>query len=169
MPDTLPRDEPYEIVSFRSEHGAAFYTLNRAWLDAAGIYEPPDEAHLRDPQGSILDSGGEIFIALRDGEVVGTAAIVPHGPGEAELLKLAVAQSERGRGLGRRLLAECVERARASGVQRLVLVSSTRLEPALRLYESAGFVYRPLPASNPYATADVYMELDLDAPATPEA
>ena len=163
-----PRSEPYEIVPFRSEHGAAFYTLNRAWLDGAGLYEPPDEAQLSDPQGTILDSGGAIFVALRGREVVGTAAIVPHGPGEAELLKLAVAESERGRGLGRRLLAECVERARASGMQRLVLVSSTRLGPALRLYESAGFVYRPIPASNPYETADVYMELDLSTPMTVE-
>src|SRR6185503_107687 len=101
---------------------------------------------------------------LRGGGVVGTAAIVPHARGEAELLKLAVAESERGRGLGRRLLNECVDRARATGMRRLVLVSSTKLRPALRLYESAGFVYQPLPASNPYATADVYMELDLTTP-----
>src|SRR5262245_22973591 len=103
MLDASSRSQPYEIVRFQPEHGAAFYALNRAWLDAAGIYEPPDEAHLTDPQGTILDAGGTIFVALRDGDVVGTAAIAPHAPGEAELLKLAVAESERGRGLGRRL------------------------------------------------------------------
>ena len=35
-----------EIVPFRAEHGAAFYALNRAWLDEHGLYEPPDEVPL---------------------------------------------------------------------------------------------------------------------------
>jgi len=163
MPDAAPRAYSYQVVLFRPEHGPAFAALNRGWLVAAGLYEPPDEGHLADPQGTILDIGGTIFVALRDDRVVGTAAITPHAPDEAELLKLAVAESERGRGLGRRLLNECIERARAMGMRRLVLVSSTKLGPALRLYESAGFVHHVVPASTPYATADVYMELDLSA------
>src|SRR5262245_53471547 len=166
MPDAAPRTNSYRVVHFRPEHGPAFASLNRDWLVSAGLYEPPDEAQLADPQSTILDIGGTIFVALRDGNVVGTAAITPHAPDEAELLKLAVAESERGRGLGRCLLNECIERARAMGTRRLVLVSSTKLGPALRLYESAGFVYHPVPASTLYATADVYMELDLTTSAT---
>jgi hypothetical protein len=30
-----------------------------------------------------------------------------------------------------------------------------------RLYESVGFVHKPLPSAVPYESADVYMELDL--------
>src|SRR6476646_10313894 len=71
-----------EIVPFRAEHGAAFYALNRAWLDEHGLYEPPDEVQLADPYGTIIAVGGAIFIAVRDGEVLGTAAVVPHGEGE---------------------------------------------------------------------------------------
>jgi hypothetical protein len=44
---------------------------------------------------------------------------------------------------------------------RLVLVSNSRLRPALQLYETFGFQHRPPPAPLPYSTADVYMELDL--------
>jgi ribosomal protein S18 acetylase RimI-like enzyme len=51
-------------------------------------------------------------------------------------------------------------------MQRVVLVSNSRLGPAIRLYEGMGFQHRPLPADVPYATADVYMELDLAASAT---
>jgi hypothetical protein len=43
----------------------------------------------------------------------------------------------------------------------MVLVSSSKLGAALRLYESLGFVHRPLPAGLPYVTADVLMALDL--------
>jgi hypothetical protein len=29
-----------EIVPFRAEHAAAFYSLNRAWLEEHGLFEP---------------------------------------------------------------------------------------------------------------------------------
>ena len=146
-----------EIVPFRAEHGAAFYALNRAWLDEHGLYEPPDEVQLADPEGEIIAPGGALFIAVRDGEVLGTAAVVPHGVGEVELAKLTVSESARGLGLGRRLVETCLEHARRMGVRRVTLVSSTKLGAALRLYESLGFVHQPSPAVQPYATADVFM------------
>jgi len=155
-------------VEFRAEHAAAFYKLNRAWLDEHALYEPADEKQLANPLGAIIGVGGAIFVALRDGDVVGTAAIIPHGDCEVELAKLTVAESERGRGLGRRLVLTAIERARRSGVARVALVSSTRLGNALRLYESMGFVHRPAPEVRPYKTADVFMEMQLSesAPST---
>jgi putative acetyltransferase len=153
----------YEIVPFRPEHAAAWYTLNRAWLDEHVLYEPADERQLADPAGTILDAGGAIFIALRDGEVVGTAAIAPHGPDELELIKLTVHERARGTGLGRRLADTCLAHARTLGATRVVLVSSSRLGAAIKLYESMGFEHRPLPDGVPYASADVYMVLELTA------
>jgi putative acetyltransferase len=150
-----------EIVPFAAEHGDAFYALNRAWLDAHGLYEPPDEPQLADPENEIIVPGGAVFIALRDGEVVGTSAVAPHGADEVELLKLTVSESARGSGLGRRLVERCIEYARHTSARRMVLVSSTKLGAAVRLYESLGFAHRPVPATVPYATADVYMELEL--------
>ncbi|HET7188120.1 MAG TPA: GNAT family N-acetyltransferase [Gemmatimonadaceae bacterium] len=150
-----------EIVPFRPEHAAAFYALNRAWLDEHALYEPVDEAQLANPQAEILDAGGAILVALQHGEVVGTAAVIPHGAGEMELAKVTVTRAARGAGLGRRLIEACVAEARARGAQRLVLVSSSKLGSALRLYESMGFVHKPMPSTVPYETADVYMELEL--------
>jgi len=150
-----------ELVPFRPEHAQAFYTLNRVWLDEHELFEPADEAQLANPQAEIIDAGGAILIALDDGVVVGTAAVVPHGPNEMELAKLTVAESIRGAGIGRRLAESCVALARARGTRRLVLVSSSRLGTALRLYESMGFERHPLPPDLPYATADVYMVMRL--------
>ena len=150
-----------EIVRYRPEHAVAFYALNRAWLDEHGLYEQADEAQMANPQGEILDAGGAIFVALQDAEVVGTAAVVPHGPGEMELAKLTVVRAARGAGLGRLLIDACVAETRALGAQRLVLVSSSKLGSALRLYESMGFVHKPMPSTVPYETADVYMEMEL--------
>lgn len=156
------------IDTFRPEHGAAFDALNRAWLTAYDLLEPADELHLTDPEGEILAHGGQIFVALEGEAVVGTCAAVPHGPGAFEVAKLAVAPSARGRGIGRQLVDACLDYAKRRGARQVVLVSNSRLGTALRLYEQLGFQYAPLPAEIPYATADVYMELDL-APGQPAA
>jgi putative acetyltransferase len=155
------RDTSVEIVPYRAEHGAAFYALNRAWLDEHGLYEPPDELQLADPEGEIIAPGGALFIAVRDGEVIGTAAAVLHGVGEVEIAKLTVSEEARGLGLGRRLMEHCMSYARQVAAQRVVLVSSTKLGAAVRLYESMGFVHQPAPEVLPYATADVFMEYEL--------
>lgn len=149
------------IDSFRPEHASAFDALNRAWLTAYELLEPADELHLTDPEGRILATGGQIFVAVEHGVVVGTCAAVAHEPGTFEVAKLAVAADARGRGIGRRLVDACLGYARERGARRAILVSSTRLEAALRLYEQFGFRYAPVPATMPYATADVYMELEL--------
>jgi putative acetyltransferase len=152
------------IVPFRPGHAEAFYRLNRAWLDAHDLYEPADEVQLADPQGAIIDAGGAVFIAELDGEVVGTAAVTPHAPGEVELLKVTVADTLRGAGLGRRLVDVCIDQARSMGAHTMMLMSSSRLQAALRLYVRMGFTPRPLPPVLPYETVDVCMELRLREP-----
>lgn len=161
-----PGDEPL-IDAYRREDQRAFAALNRAWLTDYGLLEAPDERQLNDPVGEIIAPGGQIFVARLDGEVVGTCAVVPHGEGVLELLKLAVAPAARGKGLGRRLVQACLEYARGRRARRLMLLSSTKLGAALRLYEELGFRRAPVPADAEYVTADVYMELDL--PAQPAA
>lgn len=149
------------IDAFRPEHARAFDALNRAWLVENELLEPADEPALIDPQGEIIDPGGQIFVALDGVVVIGTAAIAPYGEGMFELVKLTVAAACRGQGLGRRLIDTCLAEASRRGAARVVLVSASRLQSAVRLYERVGFVHRPLPPTVPYATADVYMELEL--------
>ena len=151
-----------KIEMFRPEHAAAYETLNRAWLVGHGILEEADEPQLVDPQCTIIEAGGQIYVAVEDGVVIGTCGITPHGEGEFEVVKLAVAASAQGRGIGRQLVDACVAFARQHGARQVTLLSSSLLGPALRLYERAGFRREPPPATNPYATADVYMVLDLN-------
>jgi len=162
------RRDAVVIVPFRPAHADAFYRLNRAWLDAYALYEPADEVQLADPQGAVIDAGGAVFIAERGGEVVGTAAVAPHAPGEVELLKVTVSDALRGAGLGRRLIEVCLAHAAiVMGAHTMMLVSSSRLQAALRLYERMGFTHRPLPSPLPYETADVCMERPLSARSNP--
>lgn len=149
------------IDTFRSAYAAAFDRLNRAWLERFVRVEPLDEVYLRDPAGMIVARGGEVFCAVRGGEVLGTCAAIPAGRDTIELAKLAVAPEARGRGLGRALADRVVAFARARGARRVTLSSNSQLVEALRLYESMGFRRAPLPHDLGYETADVYMELTL--------
>jgi GNAT superfamily N-acetyltransferase len=148
-----------EIVAYQDRHAEAFARLNREWLDGFGLYEEPDGKHLYSPREYILDPGGEILIAEKNGRVVGTCALVPVSDTVFEIAKLAVSQDARGEGLGRRLAELVLQRARGRGATRVVLFSSSKLGPALKLYESLGFRHAPIPSDQPYETADVYMEL----------
>ncbi|HET7551864.1 MAG TPA: GNAT family N-acetyltransferase [Gemmatimonadaceae bacterium] len=151
-----------DIESFRPEHASRFAQLNRDWLEMYGLMEPSNEEQLADPQTYFLDRGGQIFVALRDGDVVGTCAIVPHDVDEFELAKLTVLPAFRGQRIARRLVERCLAFARERAARRVVLVSNSQLEVALRLYESFGFEHRAAPGDKEYEHQDVYMVLDLD-------
>jgi GNAT superfamily N-acetyltransferase len=87
-------------------------------------------------------SGGSLWAAEADGEIVGMVATVPHGPAMWEICRVYTYPSMHGSGLGQRLLntAECY--ARRSGAERLALWSDTRFDRAHRFYEKCGYVRR---------------------------
>jgi putative acetyltransferase len=156
-------DHSVTIAAYEDKHANDFARLNRDWLDRFGLYEEADAKQLDSPRQTIIDAGGEIFIAVKDGRVVGTSALVRMSPNMFEVAKLAVDPENRGDGLGRRLTQLAIDRARERGATRVALVSNLKLTTALGLYERMGFVRMPLPVDQPYATADVYMELELGA------
>jgi ribosomal protein S18 acetylase RimI-like enzyme len=95
------------------------------------------------------DGTGQILVAV-DGEteaILGTVMLQPpphaghvvRGPDEAEVRALAVAPEARGRGAGRALLRGVTDRARESGMRRLVLCTQTTMLAAQHLYTAAGF------------------------------
>ncbi|MFE0417285.1 GNAT family N-acetyltransferase [Streptomyces tendae] len=154
-----------EVSSIASQSDAdAFFTLNAEWISRLFTLEDEDRAVLGDPFGRIVASGGDVLMAREPdtGAVVGCIALLAYPDGVFELAKMAVAPATQGRGIGRRLIAAAIDRARALGGTRLFLGTNTKLAPAIHLYEDAGFVRITrdrLPLADYYARADILMEL----------
>ena len=149
------------IVTYRDELRPDFERLNRAWIERYFIVEPPDLEVFRDPRRLIIEPGGEIFFVVDEAGVQGTCAVVPHGPDTFELAKMAVGEGARGRGYGDLLVEAAIGFARRAGARRMILVSNTRLAPALRLYRKHGFVEVPVEAGHAYERVDIQLELRL--------
>jgi GNAT superfamily N-acetyltransferase len=149
------------IRPFRSGDEDAFRRINEAWITRYFAMEEADREALDDPHGHILDRGGAILIAEEEDEAVGCVALIPEEPGVYELAKMGVMESSQGRGLGGLLMQAAIEAARAMGASRIVLETNSRLQPALRLYERAGFVRVPHPGHSVYVRSEIRMELAL--------
>lgn len=76
------------------------------------------------------------FIADADGEIVGFSAIEIYSRKLAEIQSLAVADGYQNRGIGRKLVMQCLERARELDVMEVLAISAS--EEFLR---SCGFDY----------------------------
>ena len=80
-----------------------------------------------------------IWIAEREGRIVGSVAIVKFSKKEAQLRWLLLALDVRGRGLGRRLFEEALDFCRKAEYSSVFLWTVNTLPVAAMLYQSAGF------------------------------
>ena len=98
------------------------------------------EAWTRSQCAGILPMAGVALMLARDGEsgaVLGFS-LARSVAGESELLLLAVDPDQRRRGIGRSLLRQFLERARAGGMKRVHLEVRDG-NPAIDMYRAAGF------------------------------
>jgi len=83
-----------------------------------------------------------IWIVERSGEMSGSLVLTDEGGGTGRVRAFLLDPALRGRGLGKRLLGELLDRTREAGYARLVLETFSELRDAARLYTELGFVLR---------------------------
>jgi GNAT superfamily N-acetyltransferase len=106
----------------------------------------PDHQHLKVLTESVAPPLGAFLVARLDGEPVACGALRPYdAPGRtAELKRMYVVPSARGKGIARRLLSALEAEAVNLGYVRIVLETGLRQQEAIALYESTG--YEPIPS-----------------------
>lgn len=152
----------YEIINFKNEYSKLFYDLNIEWLNEFFLVEDYDKKILSNPQKHIINKGGSIFFAKKDKKIVGVVALMPtHELDVYELTKMGVEKDFRNQGVGRQLLKKAVEQAKLNKLKKVIIYSNRKLENAIYLYKSFGFIEVELEKNSNYQRADIKLELRL--------
>lgn len=125
-----------------SADAARLITALNAELTAA--FPEPGANHFSLSEAQVGLGDGAFVIAYLEGVGVGCGAVRRLDPITAELKRMYVDPSVRGRGIGRALVAALESEARGLGVTKIVLETGTRLLPAIKLYEAMGYARIPL-------------------------
>jgi GNAT superfamily N-acetyltransferase len=105
-------------------------------------FDPTFEAYVAGPLAEFVRTGSpreRLWIAERDGRIVGCVAIVAAAERTAQLRWFLVDPSARGAGLGKRLLHEAIAFARDCGYEGVILWTVSALTAAAHVYRAVGF------------------------------
>jgi GNAT superfamily N-acetyltransferase len=108
------------------------------------MFPEPGATHFSLTGAQVEAGDGAFVIAFLDDVAVGCGAVRRLDEATAELKRMYVDPSVRGRGVGRRLVEALEREARLLGVTKIVLETGTRLARAIRLYEGMGYSRIPL-------------------------
>ncbi|MBS7792364.1 GNAT family N-acetyltransferase [Roseococcus sp. SDR] len=112
-------------------------------------------------------SSGDFFRAVeRDGHALGSIALEDEGEGLGHLRWFILDAALRGSGLGRRLLGEALDHARARGLTRVYLWTLDGLPAAARLYAEAGFAEAERLTATQWGKAVTELRLEWVRPAS---
>ena len=147
------------IDVFKEEYKLDFETLNLQWIKKYFKVEEEDSKILKNPESYVIDGGGQIFFAVKDGKAIGTAAMVLTKERIFELSKMAVDSSYQGLGIGRMLINVCIDFAKSKSADEIFLITNNKLLPALELYNSSGFELDEDYDDNRYERGNTKMKL----------
>lgn len=150
-----------KIVPYNKKYKEDFKRLNIEWLQKFFTVEPADEKMLSSPEKEIIRNGGEIFFALLENEVAGTCAVLKVDQATFELAKMAVKEKAQGKQIGKKLCLTAIGFAISKKAEKIVLDTNNKLETAVNLYRSLGFLAVPHQYDNKYNRDLLRMELNL--------
>jgi len=102
-----------------------------------GLIDPTKNPDLIDLMAAY--DQGVFLVALLDGTIVGTGALLPEGETTGRIVRMSVKKTLRSQGLGTTILDELIRAARALGMDRIVLETTATWLDAVAFYEKRGF------------------------------
>jgi len=126
------------IISYQPELNDFFYSINKEWIEEFYEMTAEDEMILKNPQ-KIVETGGEIFFAMKNMNVIGTGALAKTNDNEYELIKMGVTKKYRKQNAGFALMNAAIQFARDRQAKKIILETATELQAAIHLYEKFQF------------------------------
>ena len=133
--------------------------LEKFHLNLPGTaYFDPELDHLSAYYNSTPDKRCYFVAVEEGGQLVGGVGIAEFDGIEAcaELQKLYLDDSAKGKGYGKALMRLAEEQARSAGYEKLYLETHTNLSAALNLYEKMGFRRIEKPCSTQHGTMNCF-------------
>jgi len=93
-----------------------------------------------DVQASYMEKGGRFRVLVENGNVIGMCGLYNKGDAVAELRKMYLDPSSKGKGYGKMLLEDALEIARKCGFRQMVLETNLVLVEAIGMYKKYGFI-----------------------------
>jgi N-acetylglutamate synthase-like GNAT family acetyltransferase len=103
---------------------------------------PWDLLLLADPHRAKVEKyiqNGKTYLAKLTDEVIGVYVLLPLNDTEIELMNIAIAENEQGKGLGKQLIIRAIGEAKALGFQKLWVGTGNSSLAQLALYQKCGF------------------------------
>lgn len=86
---------------------------------------------------------GHVVVYYADGQAVGCGAFKEYAPQVAEIKRMFVLPTQRGRGIAQQVLATLERWAQAEGYASCILETGEKQPEAIRLYEKSGYTRIP--------------------------
>ena len=119
------------------------------------------EKEFKNPLIKYGDDQGVLLIARWNNIIIGCVAYTKLSNEICEMKRLYVRPTYRNLNAGKQLAMAIIEKAKKDGYQKMVLDTLEKLKPAVRLYQSLGFI-----KTNPYylnpLQGVIYMEKNLN-------
>ncbi|MEK4487570.1 GNAT family N-acetyltransferase [Psychrobacillus sp. FSL H8-0484] len=103
---------------------------------------PMDLLLLADPSRKLIEQyiqRGECYIAEKNSETIGVYVLLPTRPKTVELVNIAVAEQYHGKGIGKALVLDAIEKAKQKGYKLIEVGTGNSSIVQLALYQKCGF------------------------------
>ncbi len=158
MPSSLPKG--YSYVAANNQHIEIVKSIIFGVLEEYGLIpgDPELDDDLDDFEHYYKD--GYFGLIINDlGGFVGTFALYKIDENTAEIRKMYLLKSSRGKGIGKWMLAFLMEKAKELGFEKVQLLTASPLIEAINLYKSNGFKEMFSPKSGPRCDKAFYKML----------
>ncbi|MDN4525914.1 GNAT family N-acetyltransferase [Fictibacillus fluitans] len=97
---------------------------------------------LADPSREIVEAyvnRGECYVVESEEQLIGVYVLLPTRPETVELVNMAVAESQQGRGFGKQLVIHAISTAKLEGYKTIEIGTGNSSITQLALYQKCGF------------------------------